>query len=697
MQHSLSAIGRSRPTQSGWRWRWFTVIGLGVLMSITFVPHGFSAQFGNTVELSPLVAKSTLLSATNPGDEITVVLTLSLGDSQGAADFVRHVSTPGDPLYRKYITAQEFAARYGANQADFAAVKAWANANGLKISHEGYARTILAVQATVARFQTLFKTQLKNYRSPDGEEFFSASVEPTIPNEISAKIAGVIGLTSSRQYAPLYKVGKVLGENAEAVYHPDSGGTGPGGAYSASDLRSAYSIPSLGKLTPQTVAVFEQGGFYHSDVKTYLEKMNLPMPKVTAIGLNGYNTGVNNYNIELEAVLDIDMVIGINPDVKEVLVYEDGNFKDSFSVALVLAFDQVAADGKAQILSVSYGIDEAQQTSAAMTAENTALQGLSATGVTVLVSAGDNGAYGRTGLNHYPVTLEAPDPGSQPLVTCVGGTTLFVGPNESYNYEDVWNDLVGGFGATGGGVSSFWPIPAWQNPSYVSGNGGSSTMRNVPDVAAVANPLSGVAVYSKINGGWIEIGGTSVSAPIWAGYVSILNSASLFLGTGQMGFFNPNLNNLGGNIGALYDIWDGNNGDPLAFGTAGYTAYYGYDNCTGWGTIWGSGLVGYVLMPATTGTPPGAVTGFTIRDITKTTAEIAWNPATGANGYAVQAWYYPNQFALWSVDKLYVLDSKTTKLKLTGLKPGTLYGLDVTAVNSGGSTTFNFPPGFTTK
>jgi subtilase family serine protease len=658
-------------------------------MSVTFVPRGFSAQFGNTVELSPLVAKSTLLSATNPGDEITVVLTLSLGDSQGAADFVRHVSTPGDPLYRKYITAQEFTARYGASQADFAAVKAWANANGLKISHEGYARTILAVQGTVAQFQTLFKTQLNNYRSPDGEEFFSASVAPTIPNEIFPRIAGVIGLTNSKQYASLHQVGKVFGENAESVYSPDSGGTGPGGAYSAADLRTAYSIPPFGNRSPQSVALFEQGGFYLSDVKTYLRKMNQPVPKVTAIGVNGYNTGVNDYNIELEAVLDIDMVTGINPDVKEVLVYEDGNFKDSFSVALQLAFDQVASDGKANILSVSYGIDEAQQPGGAIAAENVALQGLAATGVTVLVSAGDNGAYGRTGGFYFPAKLEAPDPGSQPLVTSVGGTSLFVGPNQSYNYEDVWNDLTGGHGATGGGVSSVWTIPSWQDPGIVSSNGGSTTNRNVPDVAAVGNPLTGVAVYSKINGGWVEVGGTSVSAPIWAGYVSILNSAFAFLGVPPIGFFNPNLYNLGVNIGTLYDIIDGENGNLLNYGTDGYYAGYGYDNSTGWGTIWGQGFAFNELASGTSGTPPGKVQGVNLKYLRGTSVEISWNPATGANGYVIGAFHLPSPFALYSVAQVYLLDSKTTKLHLPNLEPSTYYGIYVSAVNGGGASTYN--------
>ena len=88
------------------------------------------------------------------------------------------------------------------------------------------------------------------------------------------------------------------------------------------------------------VAVFEQGGFFNSDVEKYLYKMGLPHPAVTVVGVDGYDGTVNSYQIELEAVIDIDMMIAINPDVHEVLVYEDGI--DTFQVALLDALNQVA-------------------------------------------------------------------------------------------------------------------------------------------------------------------------------------------------------------------------------------------------------------------------------------------------------------------------------------------------------------------
>ena len=114
------------------------------------------AQKAAATGLSPLISQSTLLSPTDPTKEIGVVLVLPLKDPKGANEFALRVSTPKDELYGKYLTPQEFAARYGADEADYAAVKSWATANGLKISDESVSRTTLAVRGTVAQFEVLF-------------------------------------------------------------------------------------------------------------------------------------------------------------------------------------------------------------------------------------------------------------------------------------------------------------------------------------------------------------------------------------------------------------------------------------------------------------------------------------------------------------------------------------------------------------
>jgi kumamolisin len=648
------------------------------------------------------------LAPVDANQEIGVTLCLPLSDPKGAAEFARRVSTPGDALFHEYITPEEFAARYGANAADYAALKEWAASAGLKISQESVARTVLSVRGTVGQLQTIFKTQLNKYRGPDGSEFYSASFSPTIPSEIATKVSSVLGLSGSRQYAPHVKIGKVVGESPKLGVADATGktngthGSGPGGGYSAANLRTAYGIPTFGKLQSNTVvALFEQGGFSVVDVAKYLRANNLPLPKLTPVSVDHSPTTISDPNVEVEAVLDIDMVIGINPAVSEVRVYEDSI--DPFPTALLDAMTKVADEKKAQIMSISYGDDEANQGSAAMEAENSVLAQLTGEGVTVLASSGDDGAYGRGPNGPYNVA----DPSSQPFVTAVGGTTLFTDGNSNYLGEQVWNELPSHAGATGGGISSYWPIPFYQTAEPVSGyvisNGGSSTYRNVPDVAAVGDLFTGVSIYSKNAGGWITVGGTSVSAPIWAGYLSILNAGFHYLGLKDVGYFNTLLYAVGapfnGGTGfaanQLFDIIEGTNGLPpaLSFGNPGFSAGFGYDNCTGNGSLWGANffpqLVGTYVSPLN---GPAGISNLNV--VAQATSAVAtWDAVSGATGYIVQLADLDLGFG-YPPGSVYV--TKKTTIKLTGLIPNTgSYSLIVWAISPNsfaeGAWTFSTP------
>lgn len=665
---------------------------VSMLTGLTAAPitHAqISNHSGSLVGVSRLVAKSTVLSATDRAKEISIVLVLPLKHPKEAAEFAERVSTPMDPLYGKFLTPQEFAAAYGADEADYAAIKVWAVANQLKISDESISRTTLAVRGTVAQLEALFNTHLNNYRSPKGDEFYSAESKPIVPAAVASRLMGVVGLTNSRQYAPQARLYKKFGETPAVKPVTDTGGTGPGGAFSPGDIQSLYAIlNSTGYSVKQTVALFEQGGFAASDVAKYRKEFSLPDVPVRPRLVNGYGGGIDDPNVELEAVLDIDMCIGLNPILSGVLVYEDGD--DPFGVALLDAIADVASDNKAQTLSISYGLDEFLQGETQLAAEGQVFTQLAAQGITVFASAGDNGAYGDEGYG-----LNVSDPASQPYVTAVGGTTLLTQPNAKgqpeYVAEEVWNDLWLQLGATGGGVSSYWPIPDYQVPGYVTNNGGSATYRNLPDVAAVADPLTGVAVYSALNGGWVEIGGTSVSSPIWAAYVSLLNSDRRTLGLDKIGFLNPGLYNWPADA-YLYPAWDvtyGNNSDPGDNdGVVGYSAGVQYDNCTGWGTInSGNGAsTDFILfLPTKTGKLPDAPASINTK-VHDRNVTISWSAAPGALGYYVI-------FPLNGVQGYYI--TKATSIELTNLSPNISYLVSVTAVNNSGGTPsaqFFLPP-----
>jgi subtilase family serine protease len=378
------------------------------------------------------------------------------------------------------------------------------------------------------------------------------------------------------------------------VGRTDALGTGPGGTYGPQDLHTAYSIPAFGGLVKgQTLAVFEQGYYNPNDV-SYYESYFKTGSSVKQIPVSvDHSPILLESAIELESCLDVDMIIAMNPKVAKVLVYIDDYQYDPFDVAITDAFTRIADDGQASVVSASYGEDEgffiADGTEVAL---DTALQQCATQGITVLASSGDNGAFG----NGYNSPYNVSNPATDPYITGVGGTELLTTTGEQYEFESAWNEFPY-YGATGGGISTYWSQPAYQNTpytGYTAGNGGSATMRNVPDVAAEAAVTTGVAVYVSDQGGWFQVGGTSVASPLWAGYLSNINAALTWTGLGNLGFFNPTLYSVGVSVGVtpsdyMYDIRSGSNG-YVPFGGPGFYNGFGYSNPTGNGSIWGGGF-----------------------------------------------------------------------------------------------------------
>jgi len=233
---------------------------------------------------------------------------------------------------------------------------------------------------------------------------------------------------------------------------------------------------------------------------------------------------------------------------------------------------------------------------------------------------------------------------------------------------------------------------------YMESDGGSTTYRNVPDVAAVADPLTGVAIYVKDQGGWLQIGGTSASCPIWAGYVSNINAALKFSGLGNLGFFNPLFYSLGDTgYGPEPDtycqpVYNGSNGSVEWYGTPGYLNGFVYNNTTGNGTIWGGGLAIQILTAGTqSGTRPGSFT-LNAPKPAITTCKLSWSPSSNALGYTI-AFAPPSYVSLYFNPLIlaYLVAGKETSFTFTGLKANTKYEGAITAYNaSGPSQSYSF-------
>jgi Putative Ig domain len=368
-----------------------------------------------------------------------------------------------------------------------------------------------------------------------------------------------------------------VAHHTQAALGPDAAPSGEG--YGPSNLQSAYNLPSSTAGSGETVAVVDAYDDPNaaSDLATYRADWGLPacgtgcFTKVNQEGeTSPLPAAAGSTGWDVEESLDIDMVSAICPLCHIILV--EANSADTADLgAGVNAAVALGAD----FVSNSYGGSESSS-------DNTYDSDYyNHPGVAVTASAGDDG---------YGVSY----PAASPDVTSVGGTTLSTASNTRGWTETVWGSSSGGEG-TGSGCSADSPKPSWQTDTGCS-------RRTDNDVAAVANPNTGVAVYDTYSeGGWLEVGGTSASSPIIASTFALAGTPAA--GTYPSSYIYKHTSDLN-------DVTSGANGtcSPAYL----CTAEVGYDGPTGWGTP--DGVAAFTSGSTTTGntvtvTNPGSQTG----------------------------------------------------------------------------------------
>jgi kumamolisin len=336
-------------------------------------------------------------------------------------------------------------------------------------------------------------------------------------------------------------------------------------------VAAAYDFPPGADGAGQCLGLVELGGgFRPADLAQFFGGLGLAVPSVTAVSVGGgANAPTGNPNgPDAEVELDIEVAGSVAPGSR-IVVYFAPNTDQGFLDALATAIHDTT--NSPTIVSVSWGGPEESWTAQARAAFTSVLEDAAALGVTVLASAGDNGADdGGPGTG-----LGVDFPASSPGVIACGGTRLVLADG-TVSSETVWNDLANGEGATGGGVSEDFARPSFQSNAHVPHAPNGFAGRGVPDVAGDADPTTGYRVL--VDGTSSVIGGTSAVAPLWAGLVARLNQR---LGK-PVGYVNSQLYAVGGTA-AFREVVSGNNG--------GYSAGPGWNACSGLGSPNGGALL----------------------------------------------------------------------------------------------------------
>jgi subtilase family serine protease len=564
-------------------------------------------------------AGATITGTVSPATRLRVTVTLKPRDPAALAAYARAVSTPGSSNYRRYLTPAEFGRRFGATPAQVAVVRESLRARGLRPGPASAGALSVPVSATAALLERAFSISLQTLALPGRLSAIAASRAPAIGASAAAAIQSVVGLsTVSAPHPLLVRAPGTATRDALAGPHVATGGPQPCAAalsaapsqtaYTADQIASAYGFSGLYKAgvggAGVTVAVYELEPHDSADIAAYQAcyGTHATITNVAVDGGTGGGAGTG------EAALDIENLIGLAPNVN-VLVYQGPNSNSGNPGSGPYdTFSTIINQDRARVVSVSWGQCESALGQPDAAAENTLFQQATVQGQSIVAAAGDSGAEDCDNGGAPSQTQAAvDDPSSQPYVTGVGGTSLqALGPRPT---ESVWNSggtAVSGTiqpGAGGGGISTFWPMPAAQadaaaalgvrSPVAAGSNCGSAGgyCRAVPDVSADADPSTGYLIYWNGGGsvtgqpsGWQGIGGTSGTAPLWSALLALAD-ASPACATSPVGYADPALYRAASTSYAadFNDVTTGNN-DFTGTNGGRYAATPGYDPASGLGT-----------------------------------------------------------------------------------------------------------------
>ena len=564
------------------------VLRVSALSAAAAVVIGGFAAMGTQPALGAQMASSTAATMTHAtllhsGDVIDgmvpftqpihIEVSLKLRNQAQLSSFIAAAGQSATPNTQRTMSPDQFVAQHSPTAEQAQAVVDFLNGAGFTNVSVAPNRLLVSADGTIDVAQAAFQTSFASVLTHDGRHAYANTDEVRVPANLQGIVLAVLGLQNVHQahtmshVVPPDQVDSITGHNPtefSSIY----GGTGV-----ATASATPVGIITQGKIT-QTI----------TDLNTFTSNNGLPTVTTQTVNTNGTSTdtsGVDEWN------LDSQDIVGMGGgQVQKMIFY---NIPTLSNANLTADFNTVVTANAVKITNVSLGECEtsAQGDGSAASQDQIFSQAVTQ-GQTFSISTGDSGAdeCGDGGITpSWPAASQ--------YVMAIAGTKLDASTT-TWNSEVVWNDLSINNGATGGSPSTFEPKPSWQN-ALVSG-----THRGVADVAFDGSPSSGAKVI--VNGSSTQIGGTSLSAPIfagmWARVIAVKGST--------VGFAGPLVYALP--AGDFHDVTSGNN--------SGETAGVGYDFASGRGSIILSSAITHIGGGGGGNVPPVANFTFTTSGLT---------------------------------------------------------------------------------
>jgi len=576
--------------------------------------------------------------ASLPMERMLLVLQRSPEQESALRTLLDSQQDKASPNYHKWLTPEQFGKQFGPADSDVQTVTAWLRSCGFQVAALSKGQTMIEFSGSASQVQQAFHTAIHKY-AVNGEEHWANASDPSIPAALAPAVKGVLSLhnfprrsyttvlgtpmrAKPRQTAPLPLF--TYTEQNTTYY-----GLGP------TDFATIYNVLPLWNAgidgTGQTIAIVGQTNIHITDIENFRSLFGLPANDPTII-LNGPDPGVDGG--ETEALLDVSWSGAVAKNATIDLVVS-ASTETSLGVDLSALY--IVDNNIAPIMSESYGECEATLGNAGNAFYNALWQQAAAQGITVLIATGDSGSAGCDNFNtETPAVdgLAVSGFASTPYNVALGGTdfnqtpatapTYWNATNDpatgasakSYIPETTWNDSCAGFGIdqctdntsflniasgsggpsscstqnTGGACLSGYGKPSWQTGTGVPSDG----VRDLPDVSLFASNGFNNSFYiiceadagffgtqetcSLATDTFVGVGGTSASAPTFAGIMALVNQKMATQGSSpRQGNANYVLYKLAAQNGAscnsstvaitgnsciFYDITQGNNSVP---------------------------------------------------------------------------------------------------------------------------------------